>query len=204
MKLTSYTDKLIGKIYNFLLEKCQHPKAIWLLAFISFIESSMFITPPELMLLPMSYANRKKAFFYAGVTTIFSVIGAVAGYYIGALLWDSCSEYAFKFIPGLAANFDKVGDLYKENVVMALFLAAFTPIPYKVFTIAAGVYSAKISIWPVIFTGFIGRGSRYYILAAIVYIFGERSKELIEKHFTLFTVIVGLLAVLGVLAINYM
>ena len=148
------------------------------------------------MLLPMSYANRKRAFYFAGLTSIFSVLGAITGYLLGAYLWNEISHFVFEYLPGFEANFEYVGTLYKENAVSALLIAAFTPIPYKVFTVVAGVYSAKISIVLLIMTAIIGRGTRYFLLAGIVYIFGPKAQELIEKHFTKFTIIMGILVVI--------
>lgn len=198
-QLETIEEKAIGpikKIYNRILESCNSRFAPYLLAIISFTESCCFIIPPEVMLLPMGYANRKRAFRYALITTVASVLGAIAGYYLGAYFWEIIQPYAFKYIPGFASNFDRVGDLYQQNAVMALFIAAFTPIPFKVFTVVAGVYSAKISLALLVTMSIIGRGSRYYILSALVYFFGPKAHELIEKHFTAFTISIGVIAVI--------
>lgn len=197
-ELETIEAKTIGpikKLYFKILESCNSRFAPYLLGILSFTESCCFIIPPEVMLLPMSYANRKRAFRYALITTVTSVLGAIAGYYLGMLFWDIFQPYAFSYIPGFASNFDKVGDLYQQNAALALFIAAFTPIPFKVFTVVAGVYSAKISLTLLIVMSIIGRGSRYYILSALVYFFGPKAHELIEKHFTAFTIVVGLLSV---------
>lgn len=198
-ELEQVEEKAIGLIrrcYNKILESCNSRFAPYLLGILSFTESCCFIIPPEVMLLPMSYANRKRAFRYALITTVTSVLGAIAGYYLGAFFWEIIQPYAFAYIPGFASNFDKVGELYQQNAVMALFIAAFTPIPFKVFTVVAGVYSAKISIALLITMSIIGRGSRYYILSGLVYFLGPKAHELIEKHFKAFTILVGVLAVL--------
>ncbi|MBL6989538.1 MAG: DedA family protein [Bacteriovoracaceae bacterium] len=190
---------LLRRWYNSILESCNSPIATVILGIVSFTESCCFIIPPEVMQLPMSYANRKKAFYYAFITTVTSVLGAIAGYYMGAYLWEEIQPLAFSYIPGFAKHFDHVGELYKENAVSALFLAAFTPIPFKVFTVAAGVYSTKISITILIATSIVGRGARYFILSALVYFLGDKAQNWIEKHFKTFTIVVGALVILLVL-----
>ena len=185
----------IGFLYNKILASCGHPTAPWILGVLSFTESCCFVIPPEVLLLPMTYADRKKAWINAAITTITSVLGAIAGYFLGMLLWQEIQPYAFDYIPGFAKHFDKVGEMYKDNATGALLLAAFTPIPFKVFTVAAGVWSAKIGLPLLIITSIVGRGARYFILTGIVYFFGEKAQELIEKHFKIFTVLVMILGV---------
>lgn len=185
----------IGFLYQKVLESCKSPMAVIWLGVLSFTESCMFIIPPETMLLPMCYANRKKAFYYAFITTVTSIMGAVAGYYIGMLLWNQIQPFFFEYIPGFSKHFDNVGELYKENVYTSLFLAAFTPIPFKVFTLAAGVYSAKISLGVLIGVCTLGRGLRYFLMAGLIYFFGDRAQELIEKHFKIFTIFMAVAAV---------
>lgn len=188
-------------LYFKIIESCKHKSAPWIMGLLSFTESFCFIIPPEVMFLPMSYANRKKAFHYAAIATITSVLGAIAGYYLGSFMWQEIQPYMFDLIPGFAKNFDKVGELYKENAVGALFLAAFTPIPFKVFTVSAGVYSAQIGITTLIATSLVGRGIRYSIMCGIVYFFGEKAQEIIEKHFKWATI--GIM-VLGIAAIAFL
>ncbi len=187
---------LFRKLYNKILESCHSKAAPWVLAVVSFTESCCFIIPPEVMLLPMGYADRRKAFRFAFITTVASVLGAIAGYYMGALAWDIIGPYLTAYIPGFDGYFEVVKMKYANNAVLALFLAAFTPIPFKVFTVAAGVFSDQISIGLLIVTSIFGRGIRYYILSALVFFFGQRAKIIIEKHFKAFTIVVGVLVVL--------
>lgn len=185
----------LARLYVWALEMCDTRFSVVLLGILSFTESCIFIIPPEVMLLPMSYARRKKAFYFALITTITSVLGAIAGYYIGLLFWQEVSPFIFKYIPGFARYFDHVGNLYQENAVSALFLAAFTPIPFKVFTVVAGVYSTKIALTTLVITSLLGRGARYFILSGIVYLFGEKAQEIIEKHFRLATLVIMVLGI---------
>ena len=184
-----------GNLYQKILDSCNSRFAPYVLGVLSFTESCCFIIPPEVLLLPMSYANRQRAFFYALITTVTSVTGAIAGYYAGMFLWGEIQGVAFQYIPGFAEHFEYVGELYQQNAVSALFVAAFTPIPYKVFTVVAGVYSAKISIVTLVLTAIVGRGTRYFLLSGLVYFLGQRAQNLIERHFTKFTILVGILVV---------
>lgn len=192
---TKLPGSWIAWVYNKILSSCGHPSAPWVLGVVSFTESCCFVIPPEVMQLPMTYADRNKAWRYAFITTATSVLGAVAGYFMGHWLWVEIQPYLFQWIPGFAANFDKVGQMYQENAVGALFLAAFTPIPFKVFTVAAGVYADRIDLITLVLTSIVGRGLRYYILGALVYFFGPKAQELIERHFKVFTIVVMLLGV---------
>lgn len=171
------------------------------MGFLSFTESFCFIIPPEVMMLPMSYANRKKAFHYAAIATFTSVLGAISGYYVGSLLWAEVQPTLFELIPAFEKYFDVVGEKYKENAVSALLIAAFTPIPFKVFTVTAGVYSAQVSITTLIVTSIVGRGARYSIMCGIVYFFGEKAQEIIEKHFKYASIAI---MILGIAAIAFL
>jgi membrane protein YqaA with SNARE-associated domain len=193
----------LKNFYDRILLSCQSKRAPYVLGVLSFTESCCFIIPPEVMLLPMSYANRSRALWYALITTITSVLGAIAGYYLGAFAWEEIGPFVFDHVPGFAKHFDHVGNLYQENVISALLIAAFTPIPFKVFTVAAGVYSAKISVITLILTSLVGRGCRYYLMAFIVYLLGERAQKFIEQHLQLVTIIIGVLIVLVAVALKF-
>ena len=192
-------SSLLKKIYFLSLKSCEHPRAPWVLGILSFTESCFFVIPPELLLLPMCYANRAKAWFYALVTTLTSVAGALAGYFIGMWLWGEVQFWFFEYIPGFEHYFEIVGEKYGENAVLALFLAAFTPIPFKVFTVAAGVYSHHIGIGTLILISLLGRGVRYFMMAGLIYFVGEKAKDIIERYFKPFVLIVALVGVGAIL-----
>lgn len=191
------------ELYEKILRSCESKKAPYILGVLSFTESCCFIIPPEVMLLPMTYADRTRAWRLAMITTATSVLGAIAGYLMGALLWDVLQEPLFTYIPGFAKYFDVVGLKFQDNASLAIFLAAFTPIPFKVFTVAAGVYSAKISIVTLIIMSIIGRGIRYYLMAGAIAIFGKKAKKLIEERFGMMSMIGGVLVVLVVYLLKF-
>lgn len=192
-------EKFLKRYYLKILKSCHSKFAPYILGVLSFTESCFFIIPPEVLLLPMCYANKRRSFFYAAITTITSVLGAVAGYFLGMYLWAEVRPLVFQYVPGFSKNFEHVGVLYENNAVSALFLAAFTPIPFKVFTVAAGVYSTKITLLTLIATSLVGRGARYGILAGIVYIFGDRAHVMIEKHFRLASLVIMVVGVGGII-----
>ena len=156
--------KLFSSLYKKAMIWARHQYATYWLAIVSFTESSFFIIPPDVMLAPMSLAKPDKAWFYAGLTTIMSVLGGLLGYLIGS--------FAFEFIEPWLQSLHYV-DAYKlaqqwfeDWGFWAIFLAGFTPIPYKIFTIAAGV--ALMPIVPFVFGSLIGRGMRFYLVAGLM------------------------------------
>jgi len=189
--------KWFKKLYDYVLDKCESPLAPYLLAISSFTESCIFILPPEVLLIPMTFAKRKKGLLYWIIAVVASVLGAIAGYYLGATFWDVVKDPLFEYMPGFQKHFEKVGQLYQENVHTTLFIAAFTPIPFKVFTVTAGVYLELIPIGLLTGISLVGRGLRYLILVAAIMIFGEKVKKLIEERFGLMTAILGGLAIIG-------
>ncbi len=196
--------KWIKNCYQKILNFCGTRHVYKVLATLSFTESCCFVIPPEVLMMPMAYADRKVAWKAAFVTTLFSVFGAIAGYFMGHWLWEMVSGPLFSYIPGFAKYFDEVGKLYHDNAVEALFLAAFTPIPFKVFTVAAGVYSSQVSLFTLIWVSIVGRGLRYYGMVAVVYYFGEHAKVIIEKHFVRLTYVVMILVLLLIVYKNFL
>lgn len=170
--------KLFGPLYDRVLGWSAHPRAERILAALSFAESSFFPIPPDVMLAPMCLARPARAFRFAAVTTIASLLGGIAGYAIGFFLFDQIepwlrdSSYWNAYEAG-RAWFDRWG-------VWAVFLAGFSPIPYKIFTIAAGV--AVLNLPGFILASLIGRGARFYLVAGLVRAGGERMATLIPRY----------------------
>jgi membrane protein YqaA with SNARE-associated domain len=170
--------RLFGPLYERVLEWSRHRHAERYLAALSFAESSFFPIPPDVMLAPMCLAERKRAWRYATVTTVASVLGGVAGYAIGYFLfeliepWLQTTHYWESYLEA-RAWFDKWG-------VLAVFIAGFSPIPYKVFTIAAG---AAVLTFPwFVVASFLGRGGRFYLVAGFIVAGGERMAALLPRY----------------------
>ncbi len=195
---------LLRRIYKWVLHWADTPYGTPALALISFTESSFFPIPPDVLQIALSASRPKRSFFYAGVSTVASVAGAVFGWFIGYVLWSTASGFFYKYVPGITPEtMAYVGKLYQDNAVLALFGAAFTPIPFKVFTIASGIFSEYISLQTLILVSLVGRSMRFFLVAACMYFFGPKMKELIEKYFEIVTFALFILIVLGFVAIKY-
>lgn len=156
--------RLFSSLYNKTMIWARHQYATYWLAIVSFTESSFFIIPPDVMLAPMSLAKPQKAWFYAGLTTIMSVLGGLLGYLIGSLAFDLIEPWLQSL--NYVEAYQLARQWFEEWGFWAMFLAGFTPIPYKIFTIAAGV--ALMPILPFIFGSLIGRGMRFYLVAGLM------------------------------------
>ena len=145
------------------------------LAINSFIESFFLVPPPDFLLIILDLANPKKALFYALVCTIASAFGGIIGYFIGKLGGRPIFNFLFR---NKHSQFEKVETLYNKYGAIAVLFAAFTPIPYKVFTIASGILN--MNFWQFILASIIGRGMRFFIVSIVLLFFGEAVKQYIE------------------------
>lgn len=184
----------IKKLYKWVLSWADSKYGIWALFGVSFIESSFFPIPPDLLLIPLALAKPKKALWYAFVCTIASVLGGIFGYIIGFCFMDLLGYPIIKFYNSMDL-FLKVKIMFNDYGLWAVGIAGLTPIPYKIFTIASGVFS--YSIFHFIIISFVSRGIRFFSLAFLISIFGEKIKLFIEKYFNLLTIIFMILLLLG-------
>ena len=177
---------LLKSLYNWTLKKAEHKYSSWILSIVSFSESSFFPIPPDVLLIPMIIAKRTKAWTYALICTLSSVIGGVAGYAIGFFLFNSIGILIVEFYH-LSNSFNTFENYYKEYGILIVLGAGFTPFPFKFITIASGVFSLNIFLF--ILTALIARGLRFYLLASLLFIFGEKIKILIDKYFNILAVL---------------
>ena len=177
---------LLKSLYNWTLKKAEHKYSSWILSIVSFSESSFFPIPPDVLLIPMIIAKRTKAWTYALICTLSSVIGGVAGYAIGFFLFNSIGILIVEFYH-LSNSFNTFENYYKEYGILIVLGAGFTPFPFKFITIASGVFSLNIFLF--ILTAFIARGLRFYLLTSLLFIFGEKIKILIDKYFNILAVL---------------
>ena len=162
------------------------------LALNSFIESFFLVPPPDFLLIAMDLANPKNALFYALVCTIASALGGGVGYSIG--YWGGRPAFNWMFRKGGKEKFEAVEKLYQKHGVVAVLLAAFTPIPYKVFTIASGILN--MNFWKFMLASFVGRGTRFFIVSIVLMLFGEAIKQYIELVIIAVTIIIILFFVI--------
>ena len=196
-----YTFGLLRKLYDWVLSWAHKKYSSLALFILAFSESSFFPIPPDVLQIALSVSKPKKSFFYALVSSIGSVLGGIFGYFIGFFLFDSIGRFIIEAL-GYQAQFNFVGDLYKSYAFLAILTAAFTPIPYKVFTIAAGFW--QVGLLPLITASIIGRSARFFLVAFLFYFFGPKIKEFIDRYFNLLTIIFLVLLIGGFVAIKYL
>lgn len=193
---------VVKRLYLWVLHWAETPYGTPALAAISFAESSFFPIPPDVLQIALSISKPRRSFYYAAVSVVGSVLGAVLGWYIGWGLWAALGDFFTTYIPGLTqANFDRVQHLYHSYGFMAILFAAFTPIPYKVFTIAAGMFNIGLPV--LIAASLVGRSARFFAVATCIYFFGPQVKRLLDKYFELATIVFTVLLVAGFVVIKY-
>ena len=188
---------MFNNLYKKCLDLAAHKSSKYYLAIVSFVESSFFPIPPDVMVIPMVISKKNDFIKIFLITTIFSVLGGMLGYLIGAFFFDFGSQ-----IMSFYGYENKLSNI-KENLVNSdgfyawlgiLFLAGFTPLPYKVFTIASGLISFNFFIF--IFISLVSRGLRFFIVSYLSYKFGNLFTEFMEKHGSKWFTIIGLLIVI--------
>ena len=191
----------LKRTYNWTLEKAQHKNAKWYLSLISFVESSFFPIPPDILLIPMALASKARALFYAFMCTLFSVLGGILGYAIGYFFYNSVGIYIVDFYH-LESSINIFESYYKEFGILIVLGAGITPFPYKFITIASGVFGLNIFLF--IIVSIIGRGLRFYLIAILLYFFGEKIKLIIDKYFNILTIVFFILLVGSVFIIRFL
>jgi membrane protein YqaA with SNARE-associated domain len=188
-------------MYDWCVNAAGKPYATWLLGLISFAESSFFPIPPDAMLIPMGLAHPKRAFSYATVCTIASVAGGVLGYAIGALLYDSVGQWLIQLY-GYGQKIEAFREAYRQWGAWIILIKGLTPIPYKIVTITSGL--AAYPLVPFILLSIVARGMRFYVVAFLIYRFGDRARAIIEERLTLWATLAAILLVVGIVAALYL
>ncbi len=184
---------ILKKLYNKILELSAKPKTEKILGLVAFTESSFFPIPPDLLLIPMALSRPLKWIRLALITTIFSVLGGLLGYFIGVFLWETIGQYIIE-IYHLENKFSKFKENYNSQGALIVFIAGFTPIPYKLITIASGGMNLDLVIF--ILASTVSRGARFFLLTGIIRIFGNAAKLFIDKYFSLLTFVIGFILIL--------
>lgn len=192
---------MLRRLYDWVIRLAEHKHAQTALFGVSFAESSFFPLPPDLMLIPMVLAERLKAWRFALITTIASVLGGLFGYFIGAVLFETVGKPIIELY-GLGHKMDVFFENYKTWGAVIVFVAGFTPIPYKVFTIASGVAGLSLPVF--IVASLISRGARFFIVAGLLYLFGEQIRAFIEKYLGILTFVFTFVLIAGFVVIKYL
>lgn len=174
---------MFQRLYRWTLSLAEHSRATYALAAVSFAESSFFPIPPDVLLVPMALAKPKKAWFYATVCTIASVLGGVAGYAIGYLLYETVGLWLVQLY-GYGQKVDSLRVFYDQWGWAFILVKGLTPIPYKLVTIVSGLLEYNLALF--ILLSVITRGARFFLLAAALNAWGDRIRGLLDRHFALF------------------
>ena len=171
---------MLRKIYDWVLHWADTPYGSWALFILAFSESSFFPIAPDVLLIALAVAKPQRAFHYALICSIGSVLGGCLGYLIG---WQFMASVGGKIVElyGLGNKMQQIESLYHQYDAWAVGVAGFTPIPYKVFTIAAGVF--KINFFVFIVASLISRSARFFIVSGLIYLFGPKIQKFIPKYF---------------------
>ena len=192
---------MLRRLYNWCIAAAHKPHAEWMLGIISFVESSFFPIPPDVMLIPMSIARPSRAYYYATLCTITSVAGGLVGYAIGAVLYDSIGQWLIALY-GYGDKVEAFREAYNAYGAWIILLKGVTPIPYKIVTITSGFAGYNIFLF-VIFS-MIARGMRFYLLAFLLHRYGERARAILEERLEFWVLLGAVVLVAGIVAAVYL
>jgi membrane protein YqaA with SNARE-associated domain len=192
---------LLRRAYDWTAGWAERPGSTWALFLIAVVESSVFPVPPDVLLIALSVGAPRRSLWFAAVCSAGSVLGGIIGWTIGYAAWHAVKGI---FIPYIfsQALFDKVQALYQGNAFVAILTAAFTPIPYKVFTVAAGVF--EVSLATLVLASMVGRSARFFLVGGAIFVFGAQIKAIIEKYFDWLAWAFLALGIAGFVAVKYL
>ena len=190
---------IIRKTYDWVIHWAYTPYGFIALFLLAFTESSFFPIPPDVLLIALALGAPSKSFRFASVCTLGSVLGGMFGYYIGMKFFDVAGYRILEFY-GFLDKFTMVQDMYRRYDVWFVGAAGFTPIPYKVFTIAAGTF--KMSFMRFVIVSAFSRGARFFIVSALIWMFGQRIRNFIDKYFNLLSLLFFIILVAGFIVVK--
>ena len=188
-------------LYNWTLELANNPRAIWLLGFVSFIEAIFFPIPPDILLIPMILANIQKAWFYAFVATITSVIGGIVGYAVGFLAYSEIAEPLLISL-GKQSAMSLFSNSINENGFLIVLTAGISPIPFKVVSIMSGFTQMPLLVFLV--SAMLGRATRFFVVATLLKYYGETIKSFIETYLGWLFLVFMVLIFVGTIGLDYL
>ena len=193
----------VRRLYDWMLAWADRPGGPLALGLLSFAESSFFPIPPDPLLLGLALGKPKKSFYFATICTVGSVLGGMFGYALGHGFWNVVGEFFFAHVPGVTpAAFGTVQRWFNEWGFWAVFMAGFTPLPYKVFTLASGVFSISFPVF--LIASAISRGLRFFMVSALVYFYGPPIQRFIDRHFNRLAWLFAVLLLAGFFGLRYL
>jgi len=194
--------RLVRQLYDWVLHWAETPYGTPALFILAFAESSFFPVPPDILLIALCISIPARSFRFALVASVGSVLGGIVGYGIGYGLWEVLESVFYQYIPGFTESvFDRVQALFCSYDFWTVFTAGFTPIPYKVITIGAGVFRINFPIF--VLASMVSRSMRFFLVAWIIHRYGPSMKFFIEKYFNLLTITFMILLLGGFLLVRY-
>ena len=196
--------QIFKKLYNWVLNLSNKKNSKYSLSLLSLSESFFFPIPPDVLLIPLCLGNRHKALYFAFLCSISSIVGGVIGYFIGKILWwdipgveySAIANLFFDYVPGLTNDsFNHIKNLYDTWDFWIVFTAGFTPIPFKLITISSGTFNINFTMF--LIASIISRSARFFLLALLIRIFGERIRLFIDKYFNLLAILFTVLLIGG-------
>ena len=191
---------MLRTLYDWTLLQSRHRHALWALAAVAFIESSVFPIPPDVLLIPMVLAARDRAWRFAAVCTLASVLGGMLGYAIGYMAFEALGKPLLDFY-GYTSKFYEFRDYYNEWGAWAVFIAGTTPFPYKVITILSGLTGLNLVVFTI--ASILARGLRFFLVAGLLWRFGAPIRTFIEKYLNILAVLFVVLLVGGFVLLKY-
>ena len=195
--------KIVRRLYDWVLSWAETPYGVPALALLAFAEASFFPVPPDVLLIALCLAMPTRAYSFALVATLGSAAGGGLGYLIGWGGWDLLGPFFYQYVPGFTEQgFAQVKTLFEQYDFWTVFAAGFTPIPYKIFTIASGAFQINFPVF--LAASLISRGLRFFLFAALLFYFGRPARAFIEKYFNLLTILCLIMLIGIMLLIKYL
>jgi membrane protein YqaA with SNARE-associated domain len=193
--------RMLRRLYDWCIAAAYKPSAKWIMGAVSFVESSFFPIPPDVMLIPMSLARPERAYSYAFLCTWTSVAGGLLGYAIGSVLYESVGQWVIALY-GYGDKVQAFRDAYNEYGAWIILLKGLTPIPYKIVTITSGFAGYDLVMF--VLLSFVARGMRFYFLAFLLHRYGERARSIIEERLGFWVATATVLMIIGIIAAVYL
>lgn len=191
----------VRRLYHWVLHWAETPYGAPALFLLAFAESSFFPIPPDVLLLALCISIPARSLRFAMIASTGSVLGGIAGYGIGTWLWEAVSGYFFAYVPGFTEQtFQRVQQLFATYDFWAVFTAGFTPIPYKIITIGAGVFKINFPVF--IIASVISRSLRFFLVAGLIYKYGPAVRSFLEEYFNILTLVFMVLLICGFLVLS--
>ncbi|MBI5183259.1 MAG: DedA family protein [Nitrospinae bacterium] len=190
---------MLRRLYDWVLHWAETPYGTWALFVLSFSEASFFPIPPDLLLIALAISLPMKSFRFAFICSVASVLGGMFGYFIGYGLMDSIGRPILEIYNAMD-RYEYIQTLYRKYDAWAVMIAGFTPLPYKVCTITAGAF--KIDLLVFILASVVSRSARFFLVAGLIYRFGEPIKSFIDRYFNILSIVFVILLILGFIVLK--